>query len=85
VNCRREISHQKSPRRPEKFRVHLGLPDENVDGNSTTVWIFNWNRDGLLLENNEPEIMAFIKPQQPKSITVAYPAMRRLQPGYRQV
>jgi hypothetical protein len=39
----------------------------------------------LLLENNEPEKMAFIKPQQPQYIAVVYPAMRRLQPGYRQV
>ena len=33
----REIGHQKSPRRPEKFRIRMGLPDENVDGNSTKV------------------------------------------------
>jgi hypothetical protein len=59
----------------------MGLPD----GNSTTGWILKWNRDELWLEKDEPEKMAFIKPQQPQSITVVYPVMRRLKPGYRQV
>jgi hypothetical protein len=39
----------------------------------------------LLQENNGPEEMAFIKPQQPQYIAVVYPVMRRVKPGYRQV
>jgi hypothetical protein len=46
MNYRREISHQKSPRRPDKFRLRLGLLLET----STSVLFFNGNRDALRLE-----------------------------------
>jgi hypothetical protein len=78
MNYRREIGHQKSPRRPEKFRLRLGLLLET----STKQLSSNGNRNVLRLEWNDPERMACIKPQQPQSFAVVYPAVRESKPGY---
>jgi hypothetical protein len=72
MNCGREIGHQKPPRRPEKFRLRLGLLLES----SAPVLFFNGNRDVLRLERNDPERMDCIKPQQPLPFVVVYPAVR---------
>jgi hypothetical protein len=81
MNYRREIGHQKSPRRPDKFRLRLGLLSET----STKLLSSNGNRNVLRLEWNDPERMACIKPQQPQSFAVVYPAVREPKPGYIQV
>jgi hypothetical protein len=54
-------------------------------GNSTPVQLLNGNGDDLLLKRDDPEKMATIKPQQPYVLSVVYPAMRKTEPGYRQV
>jgi len=60
MNSRREVGHQKSPMRPEKFRDRLGLPEDKKTE-------LQWKYTDLCVreQSREPIKLTSIKPQQP--------------------